>query len=189
MNILHKFFHYDWTSYVQNLKWKNKLLFLGKNTRIGKNLNIFGAKYVYIGNNVIIKENVSFHVTGGELKIEDGVSLGKGCDIGCDNKIIIKKNVLFGPYVHISDRDHGYQDINLPIISQGSYSKGPVIINEGCWFGFRSQVMSNVTIGRNCIIGAGCIVTKDIPDYSVVIGNPCRIVKQYNPVTQKWEKT
>lgn len=125
---------------------------------------------------------------GGGIFIREGSYIGKGCDFGCANKIIIEKNCLFGPFVHLSDRDHNYENINVPIIKQGNSSKGEIIIGEGSWLGFRSQVLSNVRIGKNCVIGAGAVVAKNIPDYCVVAGNPGKIVKRYNLNTRKWEK-
>ena len=81
-----------------------------------------------------------------------------------------------------------YEDIHVPIYKQKTCSKGPVFIGDETWIGFNSQIMSGVSIGKHCVIASGSIVVKDVPDYSIVGGNPARILKQYNFVTNKWEK-
>ena len=96
--------------------------------------------------------------------------------------------MLFAPHVHISDRNHGFEDIHTPISRQKVTSNGPVVIGAETWLGFGCQVMSGVKIGRHCVIAAGAVVVKDVPDYCVVGGNPARILKQYNLMTNKWEK-
>lgn len=122
------------------------------------------------------------------LIIGNRVHFGKMNRIGCDNKIVIEDDVLFAPHVHISDRNHGFEDIHVPISRQKVTSKGSVVIGAETWLGFGCQVMSGVKIGRHCVIAAGAIVVKDVPDYCIVGGNPARILKQYNQETRKWEK-
>lgn len=122
------------------------------------------------------------------LKLGDNIRLGKWCDIGCTNEIILEDSVLFAPYVHISDRDHGYEDVTKAITFQPIVPRGPIRIGAGTWVGFRAQILGKVDIGKHCVIAAGSVVTKDIPDYCVVGGNPARILKRYNFETQKWER-
>ena len=71
---------------------------------------------------------------------------------------------------------------------QSITTKGPVIIGSGSWLGFGCQVMSGVRIGKNCVVSAGAVVVKDIPDYSVVGGVPAKILKRYNFERHSWEK-
>ncbi len=123
-----------------------------------------------------------------QLVIGNRVHFGKMNRIGCDNKIILEDDVLFAPHVHISDRNHGFEDIHTPINRQKIETKGPVVIGAATWLGFGCQVMSGVKIGKHCVIAAGSIVVKDVPDYCVVGGNPAKILKRYNPATNKWEK-
>lgn len=67
-------------------------------------------------------------------------------------------------------------------------TKGPIVIGAGTWLGFGCQIMSGVKIGKHCVIAAGAIVVKDVPDFSVVGGNPAKILRYYNPDTKSWEK-
>ena len=95
---------------------------------------------------------------------------------------------MFAPHVHVTDRNHTYEDISIPISRQPAVSDGPVLIGRETWLGYGVQVMPNVRIGRHCVIAAGSIVTKNIPDYSVAVGIPAKVIKKYNFETSQWEK-
>lgn len=104
---------------------------------VGKHISLYNPQYITIGDNVIINNNTSLFInpigSNAQLIIGNGVQLGKYTDIGCSNKIIIENDVITAPYVHITDRDHSYDDIHTPIMYQTANSKGPVIIKEGVW--------------------------------------------------------
>lgn len=150
-------------------------------------MSIWGGQ-VFIDDDVELCVNQTMPGVTPKLLIGNRVHFGKMNRIGCDNKIVIEDDVLFAPHVHISDRNHGFEDIHTPISRQKVTSKGPVVIGAETWLGFGCQVMSGVKIGRHCVIAAGTIVVKDVPDYSVVGGNPAKILKKYNQITNKWEK-
>ena len=105
--------------------------------------------------------------------IEQGVYIGAQCNIGSCH---IKKNALIASGVHIMSgkNQHNFDDIETPIQQQGGVFE-QVIIGEDSWVGNGALIMANV--GRKCIVGAGSVVTKDVPDYSVVVGNPAKVVK------------
>ena len=165
-----------------------------KHVYFGKNVRIVNPQYVDMGGQVFIDDDVELCVNKTmpgvtpKLLIGNRVHFGKMNRIGCDNKIVIEDDVLFAPHVHISDRNHGFEDIHIPISRQKVTSKGPIVIGAETWLGFGCQVMSGVKIGRHCVIAAGAVVVKDVPDYCVVGGNPARILKQFNQTTNKWEK-
>ncbi|MCI5149018.1 MAG: acyltransferase, partial [Candidatus Electrothrix sp. MAN1_4] len=69
------------------------------------------------------------------------------------------------------------EDTNKAIMEQGTYSRGPIIIGEGSWIGASSTVLDGVRIGKGCVIGAGSVVSRDIPDYAVAVGIPARVMK------------
>lgn len=108
-----------------------------------------------------------------ETEIYEGVYIGPQCNIG---KSRIEKNCLLGSGVHIlsGKGQHNFEDLNTPIQEQGGkFTK--VTIGEDTWIGNGSLIMAN--IGKKCIIGAGSVVTKDIPDFSIVGGNPAKIIR------------
>lgn len=119
------------------------------------------------------------------------VIIGDRTKIGLSNTIIgpvtIGNNIRLAQNITLSGLNHNYEDINIPIHEQG-VSTAPITIEDNTWIGANVVVVAGVTIGKHAIVAAGSIVTKDIPPYSVAVGNPARIIKQYNFETSKWEK-
>ena len=87
----------------------------------------------------------------------------------------------------LSGLNHGYTDPDIPIKNRKE-TTSPIIVQEDCWIGANAVVVAGVTIGKHSIVAAGSVVTKSVPPYSIVGGNPARILKQYNPVSKQWEK-
>ena len=121
------------------------------------------------------------------LEIKDGCSLGHFNHVYATQEIIIEENVLTADKVYISDNLHSYQNINIPIKSQSILQNGKVRIGSGSWIGENACILG-VIIGKQCVIGANSVVTKDIPDYSVAVGIPAKVIKKYNFETQQWER-
>lgn len=119
------------------------------------------------------------------------VIIGTNSRVGLGNTIIgpvnLGNEVRLAQNVVLSGLNHNYQDVNLPIFEQG-VSTSPIVIEDETWIGANSVIVAGVTIGKHCVVAAGSVVTKNIPDYSVVVGNPARVIKQYNPDTKNWEK-
>lgn len=91
--------------------------------------------------------------------------------------IIIEDNVLIGPGVHIYTNTHCFDDPNIPLIDQGYYRSGSVVLKKGCWIGANVLILQGVTIGENAVVGAGSVVTKSVPARMVAAGNPAKIIK------------
>ena len=103
------------------------------------------------------------------ITIGDHVEMS-GCSIVCNDSVIIGNNVLFGANCQIGDRD-GHQD-------RYASKPAPIIIEDGVWLGMNVTVLKGVTIGKNTIIGANSLVTKDIPANCIAVGSPCKVIKQ-----------
>ena len=148
-------------------------------------VRVFWAKRIVkrMGKNVNIERNAHF---GPELEIGDNSGVGIDCElygpitIGCD--------VMMGPEVVIYTRGHRHDRTDITMIEQGFDDTRAVSIGNDVWIGRRVMIMPGVTIGNGCIIGAGAVVTKDIPDYSVVGGVPAKVIyNRKQPVkTEKW---
>lgn len=124
----------------------------------------------------------------GVVELGEYVSLNTGTRIEAEESVILGKYVTIGPYVYISDRSHEYRDISDPIISQGYFSQGEgVQIGDETWIGVHASVIGAVKIGKHCVIGANSVVTSDIPDYSVAVGTPARVIKKYDFEKKQWE--
>jgi acetyltransferase-like isoleucine patch superfamily enzyme len=119
------------------------------------------------------------------------VSIGNGVRIGLSNVIIgpvnIGNNIILAQHVVMSGLNHGYEDISTPIRLQPC-TTAKITIEDDCWIGANAVITAGVTIGKHSIVAAGSVVTKDVPPYSIVGGNPARLLKQYNSKSQMWEK-
>ena len=114
------------------------------------------------------------------LVIGSNVCFNFRCHVGVINKVVIGNNVLIGSNVLITDHSHGHsneKNIEMVPTKRELYSKGPVIIEDNVWIGENVSILPNVRIGHNSVIGANTVVTKDVPAYSIVAGNPARILK------------
>lgn len=117
------------------------------------------------------------------------IIIGDYCRIGLSNTVI--GPITIGNRVNISQNvvliglDHNYQDVHKGIIEQG-VTTSPINIGDDTIIGANTIVLSGITIGKHCFIGAGSLVNKDIPDYTVAVGNPVRIIKQYDFNQEKW---
>jgi len=121
--------------------------------------------------------------------LEDGCQIGRRCFICAQNRVQIGKNTVFAPSALVMDHDHAFDDLDIAINDQGTKEGGKIRIEEGCWVGFDAAIVCSkgeLVIGRNSVIGANSVVTRSIPPYSIVTGNPARIVKQFDPTQEKW---
>ncbi len=115
---------------------------------------------------------------GSRLEIGDDVALNSFVmlNAGCGGTIDIGDNVVIGPMTVIRAANHRFNDPNVPIRAQG-HRGGHIKIEDDVWLGAHVTVLPNVTIGRSSVIGAGSVVTKDIPPYSVAVGNPAKVIR------------
>jgi len=120
------------------------------------------------------------------IKLSSGVTIGRFSHIVAVQKVFIEENVLIADKVYISDNIHEYENIDMPIKNQPIKFKKEVIIGKNSWIGENVSIIG-VSVGKHCVIGANSVVTHDIPDYSVAVGSPARVIKRYNFFNNKWE--
>ena len=151
-------------------------------------LELLNPQNIFLGSNLWISKTRLASSKGGKLIIGNHVAIGRFSQIYALQSIIIEDGVSMAENTFISDNTHTFTDITTPVRDQDIKPLGNVVIGSGTWIG-RNVVVNGCKIGRNCIIGAYTFLKKDIPDYCVVVGNPARIVKRYNPQSGQWEKT
>jgi acetyltransferase-like isoleucine patch superfamily enzyme len=133
-------------------------------------------------------ENADFRV-GAYAVVCSNISIGKNVVIRpltmlfADDfeQIVIEDDVMIGAGVHIYVNNHKFDNINTPIINQGYYPSKRVVVKKGAWIGANAIILPGVTIGVNSVVGAGSVVTKSIPDFSVAVGNPAKVIKKITP--------
>lgn len=127
-----------------------------------------------MGDNVIIGTRVQFG-SGVNVEIGSGSNIGRSSWIS--NDTVFGENVMTGPEIVILSYNHGTETDGTPFNQQGYTSRSPVIVGNNVWIGTRAILLPGAMVGSNAVIGAGAVVTKDVPPFSVVAGNPARIVK------------
>ena len=164
---------------------------------VGKGVQISHGKHIRCGKNVKFEDYSEIHGLCSEgLNFGDYVTIGRGCMIrpssyyggdygigltigesssigpygyvGCSGKITIGKNVMFGPKCSLFAENHVFSNTELSIKGQGVKQKG-ITVEDDCWIGSNVTILDGVTIGKGSVIGAGTLVTKDIPAGSVVV--------------------
>lgn len=145
----------------------------------------FGALYLrrfcakgmckVVGKNVNIERMAIF---GKNVEIGDNSGIGINCVL--QGRVLIGANVMMGPEVWIYTRNHKHDRVDIPMIEQGFEDEKCVVINDDVWIGSRVTILPGVVIGKGAIIGTGSVVTKSVPEYSIVAGNPAIIVKHRN---------
>jgi acetyltransferase-like isoleucine patch superfamily enzyme len=116
-------------------------------------------------------------LNGGGIELGDRVSFNYGCYINGYGGLVIGDNCGFGPYVVIHTANHRTDDLDTPIRDQGWQAR-PIEIGADCFIGMTTCIVPGVRIGEGCVIGAGSVVTKDIPPFSVAAGSPARPLRQ-----------
>lgn len=159
----------------------------GKGTivRFNTRMDLFPFNNFTLGKKSIIE---SFSVVNngvGDVYIGNGSIVGMSCVI--IGPVNIGNNVMLAQNIVISGLNHGYEDINIPPALQKVNCK-IVNVSDDVWIGANSTITQGVNIGKHSVIGAGSVVTKDVPPYSVAVGNPARVIKKYDFDEQVWKK-
>jgi acetyltransferase-like isoleucine patch superfamily enzyme len=119
------------------------------------------------------------------------VIIGNNTLIGMGNTIIgpinIGNNVIFAQNIVASALNHEYRNPDIPIHEQPIIT-APIVVEDDCWIAANAVITAGVTIGKHSVIAAGAVVTKDIPPYSVAVGNPAKVLKRYQFETRTWER-
>lgn len=160
---------------------KPNLVIGGGNMHIGESCTIGHSAWL------AAYENYRGQCFKPKLIIGNNVKIGNFVCITCIDEITVEDGCLFSEYVYISDHYHGYDPIdNIEPAKQPLFSKGKVRIGCNTFVGYRVTILSGVTIGKNCVIGAHSVVTKSFPDYSMVAGVPAKIIKRYDFERRDW---
>ena len=148
---------------------------------------IFNERYIHIGKETMIGPNVALSagmvpgqvcLTDPVVRIGDRCLIGRGSGIVGHLSIDIGNDVWTGHHVYITDQNHGYENVDLPISMQ-TQPEEPVVIGDGSWIGAGSVILPGAHIGKHVAIGANSVVNGSIPDYSVAVGSPAKVIKRY----------
>ena len=148
---------------------------------------VYGEGWIEVGDQCMIAELVTLcagmapgHDLGPEpvLRLGDRCVIGRGSHIVAHHSIEIGDDVFTGPYVYITDQNHTYADVDVPVGRQWPVNSS-VRIGAGTWLGTGAVILPGANIGRNVVVAAGAVVRGTVPDYAVVGGVPAKVLKEY----------
>ena len=149
---------------------------------------VFGERWIHLGEDTLVGSHVTLSagmVPGQQMVTDPVVRIGDRCLIGRGSAIVghlsidIGDDVFTGMNVYITDQNHGYEDLDMPIGTQLP-SEDPVVIGADSWIGSGAVILPGARIGRHVVVGANSVVRGEIPDYSVVVGSPGRVVRRHD---------
>jgi len=148
---------------------------------------IYNEKYIRIGSGTLVGPDVCLTVGMGpsqEMLTNPVVSIGDRCVIGRGSHVIghwsilIGDDIQTGPYVYITDQNHGYEDLDVPVGLQPT-KEASVRIGSGSWLGANCVILPGTDLGKNCVVAAGAVVRGSFPDHTVVAGVPARAIREF----------
>jgi acetyltransferase-like isoleucine patch superfamily enzyme len=159
----------------------------GKGTiiRTRTRMDVLPFNQFELGDRSLIESFATVNNGVGDVRIGSKSLIGIGCTV--IGPVTIGNNVILAQNIVISGLNHGYEIIDIPPCDQKTITS-LITISDDVWIGANCVVTAGVTIGKHAVIGAGSVVTKDVPPYSVSVGNPARVVKLYNFENSKWER-
>ena len=176
-------------SYISNPIALLRVKEVGKRIDIRRGMDVNSPQNIYLGNDVRIgRMSRLSSYGGGKIIIEDNCYICQFFSILAGGDVIIKKHTLIASYVAVVGENHSMNPEAGLGYGKQKLVKQNVEIGEYCWIGEKVMILPGVTIGDWCIIGAGSVVNKSIPSYSIAVGNPARVIKKYNFNTHTWDR-
>ncbi|GGC71389.1 acetyltransferase [Pedobacter quisquiliarum] len=157
----------------------------GRNSvvRARSRMDVFPFNGFILGAKSIIEDFATINNGVGAVMIGQNTIIGIGCVI--IGPVSVGNDVMLAQNIVVSGLNHGYEDVNIATSKQAVTCK-EIIIEDEVWIGANSVITAGVRLGRHCVIGAGSIVTKDVPEFSVAVGNPAKVIKKYDFKENRW---
>ena len=157
----------------------------GSIVRSRTRIDVFPFNNFQLGHKSLIEDFSTINNGVGDVYIGNQSVVGIGCTV--IGPVNIGNNVIMAQNIVVSGLNHGYELIDVPPSEQKTVTN-LITIMDDVWVGANCVITAGVTIGKHAVIGAGSVVTKNVPAYSVSVGNPAKVVKLYNFESSKWER-
>jgi acetyltransferase-like isoleucine patch superfamily enzyme len=173
------------------LSWHFRRLHTGRGSYVDRSTHVLGWRSVRIGSYSVVSADCWLNVNH-RTASEPRLVIGDHCHIGRRNLLSSARLLrlgdycLTGPDCRFVGSDHVIDDPFLPYVSTGATDHGVIDVGANCWLGAGVTVVGNVSIGHGSVIGALTLVNKDVPPFSLVVGNPGRVIKRYDARLKTW---
>jgi galactoside O-acetyltransferase len=166
---------------ARGYSYRQRLKKMGSVGYIGLGVWLSGSQNISLGDNVTIGPNCILTSDEGNLSIGSNSGLNSNVTLGADlGSIRIGENVIIGMNTVMRAANHKFDaSPNIPIREQG-HDRGEIVIQDDVWIGANVTILPHTTIGSHCVIGAGSVVTRDIPSGSVAVGVPAKVIRKIN---------
>ena len=183
---------------------------IGRNVTFGTNVVLRHPHKIFIGDNVVIDDNVVLDAKGtdneglfigdgvfvgrntilscknGDIRLDENANLGFNCEIFSANSVRIGKNVLMAAYCYLVGGTHTFSRTDIPMLFQEREARG-ITVGDNAWLGAHVVVFDGTNIGKECVIGAGAMVNGDIPDWQIAVGIPAKPIKDRRDLAKNEE--
>jgi acetyltransferase-like isoleucine patch superfamily enzyme len=187
-----------WSRNAERQELYSQFAAFGRGSRIDLPVHVLNPKHIYVGSRVLVHpycrlEAVTEWKPGGvagftpRLEIEDDVMIQYAVHIGCNHHVRIGARTGIGSRCFITDHEHVFEDPEAAPLYQGITHGRETILEEDCYLGEGVVVLAGVRIGRHSVIGSNSVVNRDIPPYSIALGVPARVVRQYDREQRSWK--
>jgi acetyltransferase-like isoleucine patch superfamily enzyme len=159
----------------------------GKHSRICSRtrIDVFPWNDFVLGRDSTIEDFATVNNGAGPVYIGERSRIGLSCTV--IGPVTIGNDIMLAQNIVMSGLNHSYEDISRPISHQ-KQSTSMITVEDEVWIGANAVIVAGVKVGKHSVIAAGSVVTKNVPPYSVVAGNPAKVLKAYNPETKQWER-
>lgn len=190
---LMRYYYRNLRRYLSDMRIRSAFFSKYPQLVVGRYFTINRPEYVEINNNVVLGENVKLlcylsQAFSPQISIGDNFRATRNFTIQCANSVKIGKNVLVASDVFIIDYNHGTNPMTESYLDNPLDISTGIQIKDGVWIGNNAIILGGVTVGEKAIIAAGSVVTKNVPDYAIVAGNPAKVIKLFNFEIQQWER-
>jgi acetyltransferase-like isoleucine patch superfamily enzyme len=176
--------HHLWRRFIGVVYYRRIFASFGEGSALYKPLLLSNTQYIHIGKNVLIREGARLEgivinpSNPSSLYIGNNVNIEQNVHIICHHRVAIASNVSIAPMCSIMDTTHPFDGIGEAKVGNLLQDDDAVVeIGDGSWIGIGAVILPNVRIGKRCVIGANAVVTRDIPDRSVAVGSPARVIR------------
>jgi len=178
--------------------WLGRFGQAGRRISIGARLRVHGPERIRVEDDVVLADDVALQALESypwasppqafapDIVLKRGCFINSGARISCARRVVVGADTMIAVGCFIADNNHAYADPDRSVKAQPLQTPGEVVIGDDCWLGANVCVVGNVHIGRHCVVGANSVVTGDLPEYSVAVGAPARVVRRYDPGRRAW---